>query len=136
MMPAQPLTPATLMAKADTASSSARALLMLGDVDGAANRAYYAMFDAARAALLASNASVPPEIARTHSGLIGAFGLHLIKPGVIPRDLGRLLNQAYEIRQTADYSGEAVELEDAKVIVEKAEVFLAAIRTTFMPPQA
>lgn len=35
------------MAKADTACSSARALLDLGDVDGAANRAYYAMFDAA-----------------------------------------------------------------------------------------
>ncbi|MEW6167130.1 MAG: hypothetical protein AB1651_05480 [Pseudomonadota bacterium] len=41
------LTPAALMAKADTACSSARALLDLGDVDGAANRAYYAMFDAA-----------------------------------------------------------------------------------------
>lgn len=42
------------MAKAETACSSARVLLELGDVDGASNRAYYAMFDAARAALLAS----------------------------------------------------------------------------------
>lgn len=136
MTPAQPLTPATLMAKADTACSSARALLALGDVDGAANRAYYAMFDAARAALLASNAAVPPEIARTHSGLIGAFGLHLIKPGLISRDLGRLLNQAYEIRQAADYSGETVELADAEAIVGKAATFLAAIRSAFMHPQA
>lgn len=37
------LTPDALMAKADTACSSARALLDLGDVDGAANRAYYAI---------------------------------------------------------------------------------------------
>jgi len=44
----RPLTPGDLMAKADTACSSARTLLDLGDVDGAANRAYYAMFDAAR----------------------------------------------------------------------------------------
>src|SRR6218665_1354066 len=71
------LTPEALMAKADTACSSARVLLNLGDVDGASNRAYYAMFDAARAALLASGASVEPDVGRTHSGLIGAFGNYL-----------------------------------------------------------
>jgi uncharacterized protein (UPF0332 family) len=44
--------------KAVRACISARVLLDLGDVDGACNRAYYAMFDAARAALLASGALV------------------------------------------------------------------------------
>ncbi len=58
------LTPAALMAKAERACSSARALLDLGDVDGACNRAYYAMFDVARAALLASGAPVQPDIGR------------------------------------------------------------------------
>ncbi len=43
-----------LFTKAQTAAASARILLNAGDVDGACNRAYYAMFDAARAALLAS----------------------------------------------------------------------------------
>ena len=52
------LTAEALMAKAETATASANALLALGDVDGACNRAYYAMFDAARAALLATNGSV------------------------------------------------------------------------------
>jgi len=42
-----------LFTKAQTAAASARILLNAGDVDGACNRAYYAMFDAARAALLA-----------------------------------------------------------------------------------
>ncbi|MBL8510379.1 MAG: HEPN domain-containing protein, partial [Betaproteobacteria bacterium] len=42
------------MAKADRACQSAHMLLASGDVEGACNRAYYAMFDAARAALLAS----------------------------------------------------------------------------------
>ena len=46
-----------LMAKAFRAAASARLLLEAGDTDGACNRAYYAMFDAARAALLASGAS-------------------------------------------------------------------------------
>lgn len=85
------LTPITLMAKADRACSSARALLDLGDVDGACNRAYYAMFDAARAALLASGAPVKPDIGKTHSGLINAFSEHLIKNGPVSKELGRLL---------------------------------------------
>ena len=45
------MTPQELMAKADRALASAKLLLDSGDVDGACNRAYYAMFDAARAAL-------------------------------------------------------------------------------------
>ena len=69
------LTPGVQMAKA------ARALFDLNDVDGACNRAYYAMFDAARAALLASGAPVQPDIGKTHSGLIAAFGQHLVKNG-------------------------------------------------------
>ena len=48
------LPPDVLMKKAVRACASARVLLDLGDVDGACNRAYYAMFDAARAALLRS----------------------------------------------------------------------------------
>lgn len=62
------LTPVALMMKADRACASARALLELGDADGACNRAYYAMYDAARAALLASGAPVRPDIGKTHSG--------------------------------------------------------------------
>jgi uncharacterized protein (UPF0332 family) len=42
------------MAKAAQAVASARVLLETNDADGATNRAYYAMFDAAQAALLSS----------------------------------------------------------------------------------
>ena len=45
-----------LMAKAVRAAESARILLDTGDKEGACDRAYYAMFNAARAALLASGA--------------------------------------------------------------------------------
>ncbi|MDZ7919671.1 HEPN domain-containing protein [Rhodoferax sp.] len=38
------MTPQELMAKADRALASAKLLLDSGDVDGACNRAYYAMF--------------------------------------------------------------------------------------------
>jgi uncharacterized protein (UPF0332 family) len=130
------LTPGALMAKADTACSSARALLDLGDVDGAANRAYYAMFDAARAALLASGAPVEPDIGRTHSGLIGAFGNFLVKNGPVSKEVGRLLNRAHEIRLVADYNDDSVEPADAQEMVKQAETFVAAMRAEFMPKEA
>lgn len=126
------LTPQALMTKADTACASAKALLALNDVDGAANRAYYAMFDAARAALLAAGAPIDPNIVRTHSGLIGAFGNFLVKEGPISKTVGRLLNRAHEIRQIADYNGSSVETADAKEMVEQAETFVAVIRAEFM----
>ena len=122
-----------LMVKAGTACSSARVLLGIGDVDGAANRAYYAMFDAARAALLASGAPVESDIGRTHTGLIGAFGKFLVKNGPVSRDVGRLLNRAHEIRLVADYNGNSVEPNDAQEMVEQAEIFIAAMRAEFMP---
>src|SRR5260364_63562 len=50
-------------------------------------RAYYAMFDAARAALLASNAPVKSDIGKTHRGLMNAFSEHLVKSGRIPKTL-------------------------------------------------
>lgn len=65
------------MTKAATAVSSARSLLELGDTDGAVNRAYYTMFDAARATLLASGVPLESNLGRTHSGIIGAFGAGL-----------------------------------------------------------
>lgn len=64
-----------LMDKAERAEVSARLLLEAGDADGAdgaCNRAYYAMFDAARAALLA-HVPAAAETVRTHNGLISAL---------------------------------------------------------------
>lgn len=130
-----PLTPFALMAKADRACSSARALLDLTDVDGACNRAYYAMFDAARAALLASGSLVRPDIGKTHSGLINAFSEHLIKNGSVSKEMGRLLKRAEEIRLVADYRGDSVEMSDAREMVSQAETFVAAMRNLFMPNQ-
>lgn len=123
------LTPAALMMKADRACSSARALLDLGDADGACNRAYYAMYDAARAALLAWGAPVKPDIGKTHSGLLNAFSDHLIKNGPVSKEMGRMLKRAEEIRLIADYKGDSVEICDAQEIVAQAETFIAAMKS-------
>lgn len=125
------MTPQALMAKADRALGSARALLDRGDADGACNRAYYAMFDAARAALIASNAPVEAEVARTHSGLITAFSLHLVKPGVIAVEHGRALNKVEDLRLIADYRGDPLTQDNATWALEQAIGFVSAIRAAF-----
>ena len=120
------------MTKANRALASAHKLFQDNDSDGACNRAYYAMFDAARAALIASKAPVPPEIAKTHSGLIAAFSLHLVKPGLFPVELGRAFNRAEDLRLVADYKGDSISLEDALWAVQLAQSFLEQVSKRFM----
>ncbi len=122
------MTPQELMAKAQRALASAKLLLDSGDVDGACNRAYYAMFDAARAALLSIQAPVPAEVARTHSGLIAAFSLHVVKPGLIEVEHGRSLNKVEDLRLIADYKGDPVTLDNAAWALEQAHNFLQAVQ--------
>jgi uncharacterized protein (UPF0332 family) len=120
-----------LMAKARRALASAHKLLQDDDVDGACNRAYYAMFDAARAALIISKAPVPPEIAKTHSGLIAAFSLHLVKPGLFPLELGKAFNKVEDLRLIADYKGDLVGEAEARWTVEQAGAFVGEIEKRF-----
>ena len=127
----------SLMTKARIACESARALLERQDSDGACNRAYYAMFEAARAALMATNAEIPLNIGKTHSGVLTAFSQHLVKNGPVPRDIGRLLKQAEELRLVADYSGDSITLDDARALVEKAESFVDTLASILdAPPTA
>lgn len=121
-----------LMTKARRALASADTLLQDSDCDGACNRAYYAMFDAARAALIASKAAVPPEIAKTHSGLIAAFSLHLVKPGLFPVALGKAFNRTEDLRLVADYKGDTITEEEARWAVEHARNFLEEVENRFI----
>ena len=96
------------------------------DPDAACSRAYYAMFYAARAALLAAD---QPEAAmgRTHAGLIAAFGERLVKPGLIAVDHGRAFAQVERERLIADYTGEGVAADAAAIAVERARAFIDAV---------
>jgi len=107
-------------------------LLLNADFDGACNRAYYAMFDAARAALL-SDSEQPQEIPRSHNGLIAAFSLRFVKPGRIPVEIGRALNRVEEIRMMAGYKGESIDSEHAAWAVGQAGTFVATIARVFFP---
>jgi uncharacterized protein (UPF0332 family) len=121
------LTPAELIARARRSAASAKVLYDIEDMSGACNRAYYAMFDAARAALLAGKEPVKSEVIKTHSGLIAAFSLHLVKSGRIPTTYGKSLRQLDQIRLIADYSDEEPDRETAASSIEQANHFVQAV---------
>jgi len=120
-----------LFTKAQTAAASARILLNAGDVDGACNRAYYAMFDAARAALLVSGIDESTVNTKTHSGLISKFSLELVKSGQVSVELGKSLNKVEDLRLMADYKGDSILEEDANWAVNQADIFVETLLTTF-----
>lgn len=64
-----------------------------------ANRLYYAAYYAVSALLIAYE--IP---AHSHDGSIQQFGLHFVKPGLVSRDMGKLLKVLFGMRQTGDYS--------------------------------
>jgi uncharacterized protein (UPF0332 family) len=74
------------------------------------------------------------EAVRTHSGLISAFSLQLVKTGRVPIELGRALNRAEELRLIADYKGDPAEPAQAAWAVEQTEAFVDAMRAEFLPP--
>jgi uncharacterized protein (UPF0332 family) len=117
--------------KAQAALSAARLLLQAGDADGACNRAYYVMFDAAHAALFSIDAENVASPIKTHSGLLARFGQRIVKAEFLDAEHGGDLNKVQALRQLADYSGDPIAPERAAWAVERAEHFVAAVRTVF-----
>ncbi len=118
--------PHELLAKAERALISADLLLSAGDPEGACNRAYYAMFDSARAALL----RIAPDFLeiKTHGGLITAFSQHLVKAGHIPVEFGKAINAVEDMRVAADYKSESIKPDNAAWAVAEAHRFVDAVR--------
>lgn len=86
----------------------------------AANRMYYACYYMTSALLLKIGQS-----AHTHGGIIGLFGLHFIKTGIVSSELGKFYSQLFELRQTGDYDDwKVVTEEDIKPLIPKSELFL------------
>lgn len=87
-----------LMQKSHQALDDARFLLEHDRVEAAVNRLYYAVFDAARAALLTED-----EAPSSHSGVKTRFSYHFIRTDLVSRSTGRTLAEAETLRNRADY---------------------------------
>lgn len=128
------MTHATALAfigKAERALTAARILLGTEDTEGACSRAYYAMFDAARASLIASGHLHEGMNIKTHAGVIAAFGRALVQTGQIDAAFGRAFNRLQDIRVRADYMAGSPSVEEAAWAVTQAEAFVATMRSHF-----
>lgn len=77
---------------------SARILLDADEYKGANNRAYYAIYNAMNAIhALDGNAY------KRHKDVIGNFNKNYVKTEIFPRELGRKISEAEEIRHASDY---------------------------------
>ena len=123
--------PSAYLQKARRALTGARVLLQAGDTEGACNRAYYAMFDAAHAALITAGVELSAAPIKTHNGLIAAFGQHLVRGQHLPADYGASFNKVQRLRQLADYTGEPISIGDATWALEQAQAFAHAITEKF-----
>jgi uncharacterized protein (UPF0332 family) len=73
------------------------------------------MFDAARAVLIATQKPPESEEIKTHSGLISAFSLHLVKTGHVSVELGKSFSKVADIPLVADYADEEVSPDSSRV---------------------
>jgi uncharacterized protein (UPF0332 family) len=117
--------------KAERALDEARLLLRGNKTEGACSRAYYAMHDAAHAALFATGNETQDAIIKTHHRLIAEFGKKMVLGGLIDAALGRAFNRVQDIRLLADYDSEPPSLDDAEWAVEQAEAFVVTIKAKF-----
>lgn len=113
-----------LWRKATAAARSAHTLFQDGDFDGAANRAYYAMFSAARG-FLEAGGHIDATRVRKHSAVLRLFSLHAVKTGAVDAQLNKALNRAFEERAKADYDGDSVLREDVAATIELMDRLLA-----------
>ena len=111
------------MEKAKTDLNAAKMSFEAGFYDASANRSYYAIFHAARAALMLNGQDY-----KKHSGVIAFFNRDFIKTEILERKLGLILRNAFEIRTDCDYEDfYVVAKEDVEKQIRDAEYFLAQI---------
>lgn len=90
----------------------------------AVSRAYYAVFQAARAVLATKGLD-----SRKHSGIIGLFNQQFVKTGVLPRDYGKILKSSRDLREAEDYDDfYLVSREEAFNSIENASRFIRGIK--------
>ena len=77
---------------------SAKILLEAKEYKGANSRAYYAIFHAVNAIHALSGKAY-----KRHKDAIGHFNKDYVKTGIFPRETGRKIGEAEEIRHASDY---------------------------------
>lgn len=104
---------------------TAKLLLRNTDYRSSINRSYYAIFHAIRAV----NALDGFDSSK-HSGVISHFNQEYVKTGVFEKESSKIIRNASELREQADYEDfyEASQ-EDAADVLEQASRFISLVET-------
>ena len=116
-----------MLDKARRALDAARSSLAGGETEGACNRAYYAMFYAANAALWAAGAYPDGAVVKTHAGMLSLVAQHLVKTGILGAEHGRALANVQKARLLADYTADPPSIADAADALSRAEIFVGVV---------
>ena len=109
--------------RAQETLAEARMLFEGNHLAGAVNRIYYALFYAVSALALAYDFTTS-----SHTQLRGYFNREFVKTGVVPVEIGKLYNLAYDHRTTSDYADfPTFESEKIASMLENAHNFIAML---------
>ena len=87
------------------------------------NRAYYAMFYAALAMLITIDRG-----SSKHMGVIAIFDEQFVKQNIFPKEMSKMLHQAFEMRQEGDYrDASKITIEKAGKVLKSAYEFIAIV---------
>lgn len=88
------------------------------------SRAYYSVFHILQAVLLIKGLSFSK-----HSGVIGGFSQHFIKPGIFPKEFAEIISELREDRENGDYSyAVVIDEKKARNDVENAEKIVSVLK--------
>lgn len=122
--PADMNSPATWLELAEMKLDHARQIFEIGLYDDTLSRAYYAMFYAAKAALLSEGVDL-----RRHSSAVTKFRKLFVITGRVDAEYLRYLGQAQSARERSDYAPFApVGKEGTEEISNTAEAFIEKIK--------
>ena len=94
----------------------------------AANRSYYAIFNAMRALL-----NLEGKDFKRHSGVIAEFRRSFIKSGILPVKFSDMIGDAFDIRNASDYENfYVVSKQEVVQQTENAAVFVDAVKRCLM----
>ena len=124
----------TLWAKAQVAAQSARVLFERGDMDGAVNRAYYATFGAARAAVASVRAALASS--KGHGTIFRRFAKHVVEERGFDPSLGRaFFHKQSHARWVADYDEGRIDEATARVVLGEMARLLTAVEPFLKRPK-
>ena len=115
--------PRAFLDKASRALGAARRAVDADDAETAVNRAYYACFYAAQAALVSVG-----DRPKTHAGTHRRFALRFVRDGPVPAEVGTILPEAFRLRLREDYDAlPLTDLRAAADLLADAERFVATV---------